>query len=352
MDLDLDTFLVTVYCTLDELYVAHCAARKPGRPGARPTMSDSEVLTLMVLAQWRADRSERAMLAYARKHWDTYFPRLLDQSAFNRRVHDLTSVLGTLGPLLAQRVIAAWEQDGGRVGYEAVDGVPVPLARRCRGLRRKLFAATDAGLGKGGSDKEWYFGVHLVAGVHACGALTGFVQAPADTAERWLADAFFRWRADPTAPQPSAAQLAPILGPRHTTGGQRTGLTGLIRGRPAVGTPATDVYVVDLGFAGARWQAHWHDHYGATVLTKRDLPAAATPPEQHALARVACGARQIVETAFGWLTAQLGLEFPRARTIQGVLARLSAKVVAYNLALWLNRLVGRPPLAHCNPFAL
>jgi hypothetical protein len=276
----------------------------------------------------------------------------LDQSAFNRRVHDLVGVLGTLGPALAQRVIAAWAAAGGRVGYEAVDGVPVPLARRCRGLRRKLFAADEAGLGIGGSDKEWYFGVHVVASVHACGVITGFVQAPADTAERWLADALFGWRAAPTAPQPSAAHLAPVLGPRHTKGGQRTGLTGPIRGRLAVGTPATDAYVVDLGFAGARWQAHWRDHYGATVLTKRDLPPDATPTAQHALMRVACGARQIVETAFGWLSAQLGLEFPRARTIDGVLARLSAKVVAYNLALWLNHLLGRPPLAHCNPFAL
>lgn len=86
--MELDTFLVTVYTHLDDLYQAHLAARKPVRPGATPTLSDSEVLTLLVCAHW-SGRSERSMLAYAARHWRAYFPRLLDQSAFNRRARDL-----------------------------------------------------------------------------------------------------------------------------------------------------------------------------------------------------------------------------------------------------------------------
>ena len=35
MDLDLDTFLTVVYCTVDTLYQAHFAATKPLRPGNR-----------------------------------------------------------------------------------------------------------------------------------------------------------------------------------------------------------------------------------------------------------------------------------------------------------------------------
>ena len=34
--MDLDTFLVTVYTHLDDLYQAHLAPRKPVRPGAAP----------------------------------------------------------------------------------------------------------------------------------------------------------------------------------------------------------------------------------------------------------------------------------------------------------------------------
>jgi hypothetical protein len=60
MELDLDTFLVTVYCVIDDLYHETFAAHKPVRPGAEPEMSDSEVLSVVGLAQWQQRRSESA----------------------------------------------------------------------------------------------------------------------------------------------------------------------------------------------------------------------------------------------------------------------------------------------------
>ena len=62
MALDLDTFLVTVYCVIDDLYQETFAAHKPVRPGAEPAMSDSEVLAVVVLTQWQQSRSENAFL--------------------------------------------------------------------------------------------------------------------------------------------------------------------------------------------------------------------------------------------------------------------------------------------------
>jgi hypothetical protein len=68
MELDLDTFLTIVYCTVDELYQTQFAAAKPPRPGTAPTLSDSEVLTLLLLTQWHPSRSERAVGRYAAAH--------------------------------------------------------------------------------------------------------------------------------------------------------------------------------------------------------------------------------------------------------------------------------------------
>src|SRR5688572_30609540 len=98
MELDLDTFLTAVYCVVDDLYRSEFARAKPARPGPRPRLSDGEVLTLAVLAQWQRGRSERAFLRYAGRHWRSDFPRLLSQSAFNRRARDLAGVLCALGP--------------------------------------------------------------------------------------------------------------------------------------------------------------------------------------------------------------------------------------------------------------
>jgi hypothetical protein len=52
MTLDLDTFLTIVYCMVDTIYQSECAAARPSRPGKHPDLHDSEVLTLMLVAQW------------------------------------------------------------------------------------------------------------------------------------------------------------------------------------------------------------------------------------------------------------------------------------------------------------
>jgi hypothetical protein len=69
-----------------------------------------------------------------------------------------------------------------------VDTVPVPLAMLCRGKHHRLFA-NDAAIGRGGSDKHFYYGAALLLAVSADGVLTGFVAGPASTEGRWLLDA-------------------------------------------------------------------------------------------------------------------------------------------------------------------
>jgi hypothetical protein len=216
MELDLDTFLVTVYCLIDDLYHETFAAHKPARPGAEPEMSDSEVLTVVVLTQWQPSCSESALLGYVRQHWRAYFPRVLSQSAFNRRARDLLGVLCALGPVLSRRLDQAL---GSAPPKEVLDTVPVPLLRRCRGDQQHLFGL-EAAIGQGGSDKDWYYGVALRGTITSRGLSAGFVLGPADTQERWLAEALLRWRQAPTAPSPSAADLRPVLGPSHQRGGR------------------------------------------------------------------------------------------------------------------------------------
>jgi hypothetical protein len=139
-----------------------------------------------------------------------------------------------------------------------------------------------------------------------------------------------------------------VLGPSHQQGGARRGPTGPIQARTAAGVPARGPSVADLGFRGRDWQRYWGTAYGATLLTKADLPAAATDAQRAALRHTACRVRQVVETAFGWLTLRFGLEFPRARTLPGLIPRLGAKVAACNFSVYLNTLLGRSPFTACS----
>jgi hypothetical protein len=335
MTLDLDTFLVALYTIVDDLYQARVAPQLLRGPGKRPMLSDSEVLTLALCAQWWR-RSARAVVRYAMTYWRAYFPRLLSQSAYNRRNRRLAGVLVHLGPLVAQALGAAAS------AYQVVDTVPGPLLRRCRGQHHRL-CGDEAAIGRGGSDHDWYYGCKLLLAVTREGVITGFLLAPARTEDRWLGEAFWCWRACPrAAPCPPLA-----LPPSHRRGGGYVGPTGPRWPRQGVGTPSAGPYVVDRGFRGAWWQAHWQQDYGACVLTPDD----AMGREARVRRWQQASWRQVVETVNAQLTEVFGLPFPGARSAWGLLTRVAAKVVALNLGIWLNRLFGRPDLALATRFS-
>lgn len=333
---ELDTFLVALYTIIDDLYQAHVAEAARHRPGVAPVVSDSEVLTLAVCAQWYG-RSESGFLRYVDRHWRRYFPRQLEQSAFNRRVRGLHGVLTMLVP----RVAAAL----GAVGapYQVVDGVGVPLARRTRGQRHRQFA-NEAAIGRGGVDKDWYYGCKALLRCTDQGLITGFVVGPASTEERWLADALMCWSVAAHA-QPWGPDDLP---PAHRNKGRFRGPTGPLWPRLGAGDPTAVPIIADAGFKGAVWSAHWRADYGATVLTADTYhgdQVAAARRQHHAW-------RQIIETVNNSLEHTLHLLFPAAHSWWGLRARLAAKFLAHNLGIWLNRLFGRHDLALATLFPL
>jgi hypothetical protein len=343
--IDVDTFLVTVYCLIDDLYREHVAPARAHRPGRPGELSDSEVLTLAVLCQWQPYGSERQFIRWAAVHWRQYFPHLISQSAFNRRARQLYGVLANLAEWIRHRIEP--ELDAAPV-YEVIDGVPVPLMRRARGTHHRCFGV-EADIGLGGCDKDWYYGVKVLAAVDNLGFLTGWVVGPASTEEHWLAEALFSWRQQPTAPAPTAAGVAAVLGPsHHRPGGARRGPRGPVRGRWSAGHVFDGPSLSDLGLQGTAWRRHWRDDLGATVLLKSDyLPG----PDQDQSKRWFCRRRLQIENTFSTLEARFHLKFPRARTFWGLLTRLAAKVTAYNIALAVNCLLGHISFAFFNPLA-
>lgn len=326
---DFDTFVVAVYTIGDDLYREHLAPQKPRRRGQPPEMVDSEVLTLVILGQW-SGRSEAGLVEHARSAWRGYFPRLLERSACNRRARDLAGALVALIPRVAAALALA------DATFQVIDGVPVPLMRRCRGERRRLFGE-EAGIGRGGSDHDGYYGCELLVAATDSGAITGFVLGPPATDDRPFAAHLFCSRQDPTAIPWGPTDLPPA----HRKGGKRTGPTGPLGPRAAVGAPSDVPYLAECGFAGAVWQAHWHQDDGATVLTPRDLATTRDHPARRQFA----GWRQVIETIKSQLEQVLQLWYPGAHTAWGLRTRIAAKLLAFNLGLLLNRYFGRSSFA-------
>src|SRR5947209_13824495 len=116
MELTVETFLITVCTLVDDLYQTYYAAQRAHRPGPKGTMSASEVLTLALLGQ-TFPYGEHRWLRWVRQHWSAYFPRVLSQSAYNRRMRELTGVLLDLGPRVSQTIGAL----AGPSAYEVFD---------------------------------------------------------------------------------------------------------------------------------------------------------------------------------------------------------------------------------------
>src|SRR5688500_1784315 len=120
MQLDLDTFLTALYTAVDDRYAARVAPAVAHRPGPKPVLSDSEVLTLAVCAEWGPWDSERAFYRFVRRRLRPLFPRLVSYPEFDRRRRSLYPALAAVQRGIAARLGADLERE------RLLATVPVP----------------------------------------------------------------------------------------------------------------------------------------------------------------------------------------------------------------------------------
>jgi hypothetical protein len=332
MDMDLETLLTTVYVLVSDWYNEHIEKRKPTRPGPKPRLRDSEVLTLALVGQWRVGvpwQSERGLVRWANSpEGKRMFPGMLQRSQFNERVRDLYGVFVQL-----QQDLAAWLSGPDDI-YECVDCAPLPAFSNSQALRDKAHWLFESTTGRGGTSGGYFYGDHLLISTLPCGAVTGWILATAYIQDRWLLEAFVS----------SRAGHAQLVGPPHSTdvikSKRPTPPTGFIGPSAATGTGNTRPYLADKGFNGRLWQRHWKRRYDATVIT---VPPYNTPEAWPAdLRRWLASFRQIVDTVFARLDTTFGMKRLNAHSRWGQLTRIAAKLAAYNLGLFINRLLNRP----------
>jgi len=122
--LDLDTFLTTLYVLVDDSIKSQPA--KPPRPGQQAHLTDSEVVTLALAAQWKQFASERAFARYAVKHLRSAFPGLPDRSQLNRLIRDAHERIVGVGQDFVTLLGSADQP------YEVLDGMGVAVRNNKR----------------------------------------------------------------------------------------------------------------------------------------------------------------------------------------------------------------------------
>jgi hypothetical protein len=299
---DVDTFLTALYVMVDDFYKSR--SRQLRRPGPDASLSPSEVITLAIFARWSRFTSERDFYRYATDHLRAAFPFLPDRSQFNRLVRFHTELIEQMALHLAEMMEIK------ECPYEALDSSAMPVRDAKR--RGSGWLAGQADIGWSNS-LGWYEGFRLLAAVAPSGVITGFCFSAASTADQQVAESFFAVRLRPNERLKSVG--SPFLGP----------------------------YITDKGFEGAENHRRWLECYGARLICPPKRNARETWPKR--LRRWVAGIRQIVETVYEKLFNTFGLWRERPHELQGLRARLAARVALHNFSIWLNKQLGRPRLA-------
>jgi hypothetical protein len=174
--------LTIIFVLVDDWYQAEGVKLLRGKPGKKPVFSDSEVMTLMLAQDYIPYPSEAQYIEFIRANHLDMFPKLVDQSQFNRRARALR--------LLVEQLRQYWiiQKGWNRQTCYLMDTKPVPVLSYKRNKKRSDFLG-KAGYGVCISRNLKYFGFKLVAISTMRGVPMLYDLVPANSDERRAAEA-------------------------------------------------------------------------------------------------------------------------------------------------------------------
>jgi len=283
---DLDTLCIAVYCAACSLFPAPSGPRR-GRP---QLTTDNELLCLMVAQMLLGHPSDRRFLAVARRRLAHLFPSLPSQSRYSERCRPLAPKLVTLWRAIA------YELPGFHDSLSLVDTTPLPCGQSVATVNRSELAPW-CGFGYSAAHSRFYWGMRLVLWCGPDGCIRDFELVPANA-------------------------------------GEREAVLELLCRQP----PAGQLVIADKGFAGADFEQAVAELGALLVRPQRaDEPDRPAP----AIGRI----RQRIESIVNSLKDQLQLERHLARTPEGLICRIAARILALTAAVHLNWQLRRPTRA-------
>jgi len=278
--------LTTIYVLVDDWYQAKGQSMLKGKPGTKPEFSDSEMLTLMVAQDFIPYPGETQYVGYIRANYQAEFPKLVDQSQYNRRARNLR--------YLVEMLRREWL---GLLGVKApkqllVDTKPIPVLGYKRSKTHSEFTGSAA-YGHCAARNLDYFGYKLVMLTTLDGLPVVYDLVPANTDEREAAEVVLQRVTD-----------CDIFG--------------------------------DKGFIGDDWQATIRQQTGNRIWTaKRANQTLQNPPE---FDRLLNHIREHIEGTFHCIqNTGRNIERLLAKTIHGLSTRVILKVTCLVLKHLLRR---------------
>ena len=175
--INVESLLVIIFVLVDDWYQTEGKALKEKSPGAKPEMSDSEIMTLALMMDYLPFPGETQFIGFIRANYQEWFPALLDQSQFNRRLRKL----GGMFEILRRNWVK--QLGGENVTSLVIDTKPIPVVGYRRSKRHSDFNGS-ANYGYCAARKMKYFGYKLVMLSTLEGLPVAYDLVPANTDER------------------------------------------------------------------------------------------------------------------------------------------------------------------------
>ncbi len=277
-------------CVLvDDWYKENARRLLQRKAGAKPVFSDSELITLLLAQDFLPFPGETQFLGYIRANYLELFPKLVDQSQFNRRARQLR--------LLVEELRRHWLSTLGVLHETAflLDTKPVPVVGYKRRKSRSEFRQS-ASFGYCVARRLHYFGYKFVALTTFDGLPIVYELVPAHTDER-----------------DAAQEVLDFL--------RRCDIFG------------------DKGFIGEEWQAEIKEQTGNRVWTVKRVNQKEQNPKS--FDRWLNSVRERIEGVFNEIqNTGRNLERLLTKTVIGLTTRVIAKVTSHTLKLLLRRTFG------------
>jgi hypothetical protein len=288
--MDLDSFIITVFCQLDDAMRECFGEVKLRTRGPSTTLSDSEVLTLEVVGEYLGLRQDKAIFAYFRKHYSHFFPALsrVHRTTFTRQGANLWLVKERLWHYF---IDCLWYDEK----LALVDSFPLPVCRFARAPRCRRLRDISA-FGKDVIARQTFYGMRAHMRVCWPGVITRMELAPANVHELLA------------LPDLTEQTSGTVVGDRNYW------------------SPAAKAQLSEQGLE--------------LIAPYRKRSKDPNPKRSAVLSRM----RYRIDTVFGQLVERYSVKRMWARDLWHLSSRLLREVLSHTLCVLLNQLQGNEPL--------
>jgi hypothetical protein len=170
---DLSTFIVSVFCLIDDRLKERCIRSR----GPAPKLSDAEVITIEIVGEFLGIDTDKAIHLFFRRHYGEWFPTLgeVHRTTFVRQAANLWKIKEELW----QELLLLAPHDP---TFALVDSMPLPACLFARAYRCERFRG-EAAFGKDTLLKQTFYGFRVHMRVCWPGVITRISVAPANAHE-------------------------------------------------------------------------------------------------------------------------------------------------------------------------